>query len=135
MLTLEKILKFFKLKKQKKTIKEILEKNPIGLLELPKFEESFKKKGWSAELLMCPSQIRRTIEIEGKKYEFYLRWRWDDPWTVYCNDIFLNEHFSLYYVHDNYKKLLFFLERNMKKIKKYVDEIEPTLKKEQENEK
>jgi hypothetical protein len=85
-------------------------------------KSNYNKNGWEGELIMCPSQINKTFTIENKEYHFYLRWRWDDPWTVECNDIFLNEEFSLYYSHDNLEKLLNWIERHLKEIILYVNE-------------
>ena len=35
---------------------------------------------WDDNLIWCPSQIYRTFEYNGKQYQLYGRWRWDDPW-------------------------------------------------------
>ena len=86
------------------------------------FEDvSVDYNGWKGDLIMCPSQIEKIVISNDKQYHFYLRWRWDDPWTVECNDIFLNEQFSLYYTHDNYTKLLNWLDDNLNEIFTYTD--------------
>lgn len=77
--------------------------------------------GWKCDLIWCPSQITKVITINNKEYEFYLRWRWDDPWIVYCNDLILNEEFSLYYVTHNYKKLLDWIDNNIDSIIEFVN--------------
>jgi hypothetical protein len=77
---------------------------------------------WKCDLIWCPSQITKTVIIEDKEYNFYLRWRWDDPWYTYCNDIELNEEFSLYYSSNNYKKLLDWIDSNTENIIKFIKE-------------
>lgn len=79
---------------------------------------------WKCDLIWCPSQITKVIIIDNKEYNFYLRWRWDDPWSAYCNDIFLNEEFSLYYTSDNYKKLLDWIDSNIDSIITFVNNDE-----------
>lgn len=74
---------------------------------------------------MCPSQVEKTFTIENREYYFYLRWRWNDPWTVECNDVFLNQKFSLYYSHDNLEKLLNWIEKNLDEVMIYVNEHLP----------
>lgn len=71
--------------------------------------ESVDYNGWTGDLIMCPSQITKNLKDE---YYFYLRWRWDDPWLIYiCSEkdeqlfLELNAKYSLYFIHDNWKKL------------------------------
>lgn len=54
---------------------------------------------WSEDLIWCPSQCYLKIKHEGKPFEIYLRWRWDDPWTcrLLKDDDFIGEElFSLF---------------------------------------
>jgi hypothetical protein len=37
---------------------------------------------WKDDLIWCPSQCYLPILFNDKKYEIYLRWRWDDPWQA-----------------------------------------------------
>lgn len=41
------------------------------------------KGEWYDSLMWCPSQIYRKFEYNGKEYELYGRWRWNDPWSFY----------------------------------------------------
>jgi hypothetical protein len=40
------------------------------------------KGEWNDSLIWCPSQCYLPLEYKGKKFQLYLRWRWDDPWTA-----------------------------------------------------
>ena len=35
---------------------------------------------WRDDLIWCPSQCYLPVEVRGKQYTLYLRWRWEDPW-------------------------------------------------------
>lgn len=37
---------------------------------------------WKDNLIWCPSQCSFLFEYNSIRYEIYLRWRWDDPWTL-----------------------------------------------------
>lgn len=37
---------------------------------------------WRDHLCWCPSQCYLTLSYLNKKYEIYLRWRWEDPWSA-----------------------------------------------------
>ena len=37
---------------------------------------------WEDDLIWCPSQCYKKIEIDGRQFVIYLRWRWNDPWTA-----------------------------------------------------
>lgn len=39
--------------------------------------------GWKRDLIWCPSQLNKTMTYNGREYNLYARWRWDDPWAGY----------------------------------------------------
>lgn len=42
-----------------------------------------KENEWDLSLVGCPSQCYyRFRENDGKRWQVYLRWRWNDPWTA-----------------------------------------------------
>jgi hypothetical protein len=65
---------------------------------------------WREDLIKCPSQCYFEFKHEDRPYVIYLRWRWDDPWTMdiventelrMCDD--LNRWTSIpveFYTHD-----------------------------------
>ena len=66
-------------------------------------------KEWDGHMSWCPSQLYH----KHKGYIFYMRWRWDDPWTLSLlneSEDFLvdnlNEKYQLYYRDDNWKSMI-----------------------------
>jgi len=39
----------------------------------------YNRNGWKGDLYWTPSQLDKTITIDNKEYELYLRWRHSDP--------------------------------------------------------
>lgn len=77
--------------------------------------------GWNGTLIQCPSQVEKVLVINDKKYHFYLRWRWSDPWSVECNDIDITDHFALEYTHDDIAVLLNWIDSHVDMIVDYVE--------------
>ena len=48
------------------------------------FLSTFEEHTFIEDLIWCPSQIEYyfTDQETGKMYVVYMRWRWDDPWTI-----------------------------------------------------
>jgi hypothetical protein len=40
----------------------------------------YNRNGWKGDLYWTPSQLYKTITIDDRVYELYLRWRHSDPW-------------------------------------------------------
>ncbi len=59
----------------------------VGLL-LSRLKPFFGGYGWKVhsdwqdDLIWCPSQCYKKIEMGGRQFVIYLRWRWNDPWTA-----------------------------------------------------
>lgn len=80
---------------------------------------------WYNDLIMCPSQCYcNFITEDGDEFCIYMRWRWDDPWSVavvpfyngdFCYDADW-EYVDLgYFSHDDYARL-------QKRCVRYVEE-------------
>jgi hypothetical protein len=50
---------------------------------------------WKDDLIWCPSQCYKKIEINNKQYVIYLRWRWNDPWTADLVECPLDGNFDM----------------------------------------
>lgn len=53
----------------------------MWLIRLIKYYLYAKSEPWYDELMWCPTQITKLITVKGERFEIYLRWRHDDPFT------------------------------------------------------
>ena len=78
---------------------------------------------WNEDLLWCPSQITRWAFYDNKIFSFYLRWRWDDPWTasVYYHTGNLEVSIN---ISDNRFEFPFFKDQDYKQLESWIDRNE-----------
>lgn len=51
---------------------------------------------WREDLIWCPTQIYRSVYVNGFKFTLYLRWRWDDPFDFHILSVKgIDEFFDL----------------------------------------
>lgn len=74
----------------------------------------YNRNGWKGDLYWTPSQLYKTITIDDRVYELYLRWRHSDPWEIYINDdyIVLNKD----YLAEEYEELMDYIDNNINEI-------------------
>ena len=95
-----------------------------------KIKKWYFTKKWREDLIWCPSQITRWAFYDDKIFSFYLRWRWDDPWTAsviyYCGGLKVTVDISdtrfefPFFKDDQYKMLEKWIDANEEKILKRV---------------
>jgi len=74
---------------------------------------NYNRNGWRGDLYWTPSQLIKTVTIDGKVYQLYLRWRHSDPWSLSINDnpIPLKD-----YLAEEYEELMDYIDNNIKEI-------------------
>ena len=55
--------------------------------------------GWKDSMIWCPSQCHFKFIYSDRRFEIYLRWRWNDPWTL---ELFEYEEDWVTFVDDKY---------------------------------
>lgn len=72
---------------------------------------------WRDSLIWCPSQCSYMFQYNDIEYEIYLRWRWNDPWTL---SIMVDDR----HIIDNWREIgtfpYFKQEDNLNVIKKHA---------------
>jgi hypothetical protein len=73
----------------------------------------YNRNGWKGDLYWTPSQLYKTITIDNKKYELYLRWRHSDPWSFKIDDkpIPLKD-----YLAEEYEELIDYIDQHIEEI-------------------
>ena len=74
---------------------------------------NYNRNGWRGDLYWTPSQLYKTITIDDKVYELYLRWRHSDPWSFSIDDepIPLKD-----YLAEEYEELIDYIDNNINEI-------------------
>ena len=74
---------------------------------------NYNRNGWKGDLYWTPSQLNKTITIDGKVYKLYLRWRHSDPWSFSVDDelIPLKD-----YLAEEYEELIDYIDNNINEI-------------------
>ena len=72
----------------------------------------YNRNGWKGDLYWTPSQLDKTVIIDNKKYELYLRWRHSDPWSFSINvSVKLKD-----YIAEEYEELIDYIDNNINEI-------------------
>ena len=81
---------------------------------------NYNRNGWRGDLYWTPSQLYKTITIDDKVYELYLRWRHSDPWSFSIDDepIPLKD-----YLAEEYEELIDYIDNNINEIINKYGEI------------
>ena len=74
---------------------------------------NYNRNGWKGDLYWTPSQLYKTVTIDNKEYELYLRWRHSDPWSFSVDDepIPLKD-----YLAEEYEELIDYIDNNINEI-------------------
>lgn len=83
----------------------------------------YNRNGWKGDLYWTPSQLNKTITIDGRVYELYLRWRHSDPWSfnIDMEPIEIQD-----YLAEEYEELMDYIDNNINEIiNKYGERNEP----------
>ena len=74
---------------------------------------NYNRNGWKGDLYWTPSQLNKTVIIDNKEYELYLRWRHSDPWSFSINHklIPLKD-----YLAEEYEELIDYIDNNINEI-------------------
>ena len=74
---------------------------------------NYNRNGWKGDLYWTPSQLNKTVIIDNKEYELYLRWRHSDPWSFSINykPIPLKD-----YLAEEYEELIDYIDNNINEI-------------------
>lgn len=73
----------------------------------------YNRNGWKGDLYWTPSQLYKTITIDGRVYELYLRWRHSDPWefSIDMEPIAIKD-----YLAEEYEELMDYIDNNIEEI-------------------
>ena len=73
----------------------------------------YNRNGWKGDLYWTPSQLNKTITIDDKVYEMYLRWRHSDPWgfSIDMKPIEIKD-----YLAEEYEELMDYIDNNINEI-------------------
>ena len=73
----------------------------------------YKRNGWKGDLYWTPSQLYKTITIDDRVYELYLRWRHSDPWgfSIDMKPIPIKD-----YLAKEYEELMDYIDNNIEEI-------------------
>lgn len=79
---------------------------------------NYNRNGWRGDLYWTPSQLYKTITIDDKVYELYLRWRHSDPWgfSIDMEPIPIKD-----YLAEEYEELMDYIDNNINEIIKEQD--------------
>lgn len=74
---------------------------------------NYNRNGWKGDLYWTPSQLYKTITINDKVYELYLRWRYRDPWEFYIDmePIAIKD-----YLAEEYEELIDYIDNHIEEI-------------------
>ena len=78
----------------------------------------YNRNGWKGDLYWTPSQLNKTITIDNKEYELYLRWRHSDPWSFNIDDVPIP---LKDYLAEEYEELVDYIDNNINEIIKEKD--------------
>ena len=78
----------------------------------------YNNNGWKGDLYWTPSQLYKTVNIDGKVYELYLRWRHSDPWEFYIDTKFMELDMELdkEFLAEEYEELIDYIDMNIEEI-------------------
>lgn len=73
----------------------------------------YNRNGWRGDLYWTPSQLYKTVTIDDKVYELYLRWRHSDPWSfkIDMEPIAIKD-----YLAEEYEELMDYIDNNINEI-------------------
>lgn len=73
----------------------------------------YNRNGWRGDLYWTPSQLYKTITIDDRVYELYLRWRHSDPWSfsIDMKPIAIKD-----YLAEEYEELMDYIDNNINEI-------------------
>ena len=74
---------------------------------------NYNRNGWRGDLYWTPSQLDKTVIINNKEYELYLRWRHSDPWSFNINDVPIP---LKDYLAEEYEELIDYIDNNINEI-------------------
>ena len=74
----------------------------------------YNNNGWKGDLYWTPSQLYKTVNIDGKVYELYLRWRHSDPWEFYIDTKFME--LDKEFLAEEYEELIDYIDMNIEEI-------------------
>ena len=74
---------------------------------------NYNRNGWRGDLYWTPSQLYKTIIIDDKVYELYLRWRHSDPWgfSIDFKPIAIKD-----YLAEEYGELIDYIDNHIEEI-------------------